>query len=155
MQTCGIRLYLVTSHWQATLLVALQKGEQWVSLSLPVHSLTTSPMQCLLVAASVILYCKASTLNQQGQHLSNLESGWGHTRRVCPNGGSGGRGETPNSCQGRRGLTKYKWPNGCSDWRGENSQWLWKQKRTYIPLQDGMHEVQQLQAEGQKEASIR
>ena len=43
---------------------ALRKGEQSVSLSLPVNSLSTaSPMQCLLAAAGVTGCREAPTLN--------------------------------------------------------------------------------------------
>ena len=50
------------------LLAAPRKGEQRVSLSLPVHSLSTaSPMQCLLVAAGVYGCRKAPEPNCKGK----------------------------------------------------------------------------------------
>ena len=64
---------LVTLRFQPSplaskLLAALPKGEQSVSLSLPVHSLSTaSPMQCLLVAAGVYGCRKAPEPNCKGE----------------------------------------------------------------------------------------
>ena len=50
------------------LLAAPRQGEQSVSLSLPVHSLSTaSPMQCLLTAAGVYGCRKAPELNCKGE----------------------------------------------------------------------------------------
>ena len=64
---------LVTLRFQPSplaskLFTAPQKGEQSVSLSLPVHSLSTaSPMQCLLVAAGVYGCRKAPEPNCKGE----------------------------------------------------------------------------------------
>ena len=64
---------LVTLHFQPSplaskLLAAPRKREQSVSLSLPVHSLSTeSPMQCLLVAAGVYGRRKAPEPNCKGE----------------------------------------------------------------------------------------
>ena len=64
---------LITLRFQPSLLAskllaALRKGEQSVSLSLPVHSLSTaSPMQCLLVAAGVYGCRKAPEPNCKGE----------------------------------------------------------------------------------------
>ena len=64
---------LVTLRFQPSLLAskllaAPRKGEQCVSLSLPVQSLSTaSPMQCLLVAAGVYGRLKAPELNCKGE----------------------------------------------------------------------------------------
>ena len=64
---------LVTFRFQpaplaSMLLAAPQKGEQSVSLSLPVYSLSTaSPMQCLLVAAGVYGCRKAQEPNCKGE----------------------------------------------------------------------------------------
>ena len=63
-----VTLRFQPSPLASKLLAALRKGEQSVSLSLPVHSLSTaSPMQCLLVAAGVYGCCKAPEPNCKGE----------------------------------------------------------------------------------------
>ena len=48
-----------------------------VSLSLPVHSLSTAtPMQCLLTPADVTWDCKAHTLNLRGQNCMTQQWNW-------------------------------------------------------------------------------
>ena len=113
-------------------------------------------------------------------------SGRGHTEHICPNDGSGRRGEnsqrlwkrkrtyrtymsqwwirqkrkpqtavkadevvldmyvpmmdqteeekTPNGCESGRGRTEHICPSGGSGRRRENSQQMWRQKRTFITL---------------------
>ena len=91
-----------------------------VSLSLPVYSLsTTSPMQCLLVAAGFTGCWEASTLNLQGRLLYN------------PTVEQAEKEETPNGCDSVWGYTRLMRPNDGSGGRGEDSQRLWRQKKTY------------------------
>ena len=81
----GVRL-LVTLRIQPSplaskLLAAPRKGEQSVSLSLPVHSLSTaSPMQCLLVAAGVYGCRKAPEPNCKGE--ISMTQRWSRRRRT-------------------------------------------------------------------------
>ena len=63
-----ITLRFQPSPLASKLLAAPRKGEQSVSLSLPVHSLSTaSPMQCLLAAAGVYGCRKAPEPNCKGE----------------------------------------------------------------------------------------
>ena len=120
-----INLRFQPSLLASKLLAAPRKGEQSVSLSLPVHRLSTaSPMQCLLAAAGVYGCRKAPEPNCKGE--TSMTQRWSRRRRtkvptaakadeVIPSyrlnsptptiGRSGGRGElaTPNSCEGGRG----------------------------------------------------
>ena len=81
----GVRL-LITLHFQPSplaskLLAAPRKGEQSVSLSLPVHSLSTaSPMQCLLAAAGVCGCRKAPEPNCKGE--TSMTHRWSRRRRT-------------------------------------------------------------------------
>ena len=107
---------LVTFRFQPSLLASklhavLPKGEQSVSLSLPVNSLlTASPMQCLLVAVGVTGCHEAPTLNLQRRLLYN------------PTVEQVEEEETLNGCESRGSCTRLMQPNGGSDGRGENSQ---------------------------------
>ena len=78
---------LVTLRFQPSplaskLLSAPRKGEQSVSLSLPVHSLSTaSPVQCLLVAAGVYGCRKAPEPNCKGEiGMTQRQSRWRRTK---------------------------------------------------------------------------
>ena len=77
---------LITLRFQPSplarkLLAAPQKGEQSVSLSLPVHSLSTaSPMQCLLAAAGVYGCHKAPEPNCKGE--ISMTQRWSRRRRA-------------------------------------------------------------------------
>ena len=63
-----ITLRFQPSPLASKLLAAPRKGEQSISLSLPVHSLSTaSPMQCLLAAAGVYGCRKAPEPNCKGE----------------------------------------------------------------------------------------
>ena len=67
-----VTLCFQPSPLASKLLAAPRKGEQSVSLSLPVHSLSTaSPMQCLLVAAGVYGCRKAPEPNCKGEITIN------------------------------------------------------------------------------------
>ena len=66
-----------------------------ISLSLPVHSLSTaSPMRCLLVAAAVIGYREAPTLNLQRANLYDPTVKQADEDKKSPNGSYGGGGHT-------------------------------------------------------------
>ena len=77
---------LITLRFQPSplagkLLAAPQKVEQSVSLSLPVHSLSTaSPMQCLLAAAGVYGCRKAPEPNCKGE--TGMTQRWSRRRRT-------------------------------------------------------------------------
>ena len=77
---------LITLRFQPSLLAskllaAPRKGEQSVSLSLPVHSLSTaSPMQCLLAAAGVYGCRKVPEPNCKGE--ISMTQRWSRRRRT-------------------------------------------------------------------------
>ena len=76
-----ITLRFQPSPLASKLLSAPRKGEQSVSLSLPVHSLSTaSPMQCLLAAAGVYGCRKAPEPNCKGE--ISMTQRWSRWRRT-------------------------------------------------------------------------
>ena len=76
-----ITLRFQLSPLASKLLAAPRKGEQSVSLSLPVHSLSTaSPMQCLLAAAGVYGCRKAPEPNCKGE--TSMTQRWSRRRRT-------------------------------------------------------------------------
>ena len=76
-----ITLRFQPSPLASKLLAAQRKGEQSVSLSLPVHSLSTaSPMQCLLAAAGVYGCRKAPEPNCKGE--TSMTQRWSRRRRT-------------------------------------------------------------------------
>ena len=76
-----ITLRFQPSPLASKLLAAPRKGEQSVSLSLPVHSLSTaSPMQCLLAAAGVYGCRKAPEPNCKGE--TSMTQWWSRWRRT-------------------------------------------------------------------------
>ena len=117
---------LVTFRFQPSplaskLRAASRKGEQSVSLPLPVNSFSTaSPMQCLLVEAGVTGCCKTLTLNLQGRLLYNPTTVE--------------QEETPNGCKSGWGCTRLMQPN----------EWWIRQKRRKLPTAVTVDEVAQV-----------
>ena len=118
-------------RWLASKLrAAPRKGEQSVSLTLPMYSLdTSSPSQCLLVVAGVTGCSEGPTLSLLGRLLYNptVEEE-----------------ETPNGCESGWGCTRLMRPTDGSDRRGQKSQRLWQCMRShklyFVPTVDQSEE---------------